>query len=210
MRGTQEAGQRGSAPERIQPCHLKKPWRSEGVGGGVWVCGCVGGGGRGGGGGGKGGGRVRVPSSPAYLPLSLFPSLSHPPSLPLSLCGSTTLFFFPLSATIFALFVSLSGCFLDEFWWFCETPAAFPPHGGRGKKEREIPGPTLRGPFFQVWGPTLRGHELLCFFFFSSLFCLKEGKKTETPIWAKVGLAKVGLSKAWLEPLVFPISFEHS
>ena len=52
------------------------------------------------------------------------------------------------------------------------------------EKQREMLGsPTLRGPIFLGFG----AQPFVLLFFFE-----KEGQKTEPPIWAEVGLAKVG------------------
>ena len=71
--------------------------------------------------------------------------------------------------------------------------------GGRGKKKAKFwaphpsrphpSGPHPSGPFFWVWGP----HPCLFFWFFfwGEKSCLWFGRETKTPIWAKVGLAKV-------------------
>ena len=61
--------------------------------------------------------------------------------------------------------------------------------GGRGKNAKFLP-PTLRDPPFGVpffWDSGPNPFFLLFCFFFE-----KKGQKTETPILAKVGLAKVG------------------
>ena len=75
------------------------------------------------------------------------------------------------------------------------------------EKKRNFGPPTfrglhLRGSLFLGFGcpafraPTLRGVLLWLFFFGILLFCFseKEDQKTETPILAKVSLAKLGLS----------------
>ena len=68
---------------------------------------------------------------------------------------------------------------------------------GKGRTSAKSPfgAPTLRGPH-----PSGVCSSMLFFFFFfsfcCSLFFEKEGQNTETPFWAKVGLAKVGIGQS--------------